>query len=128
MRTCGVAFPGMVHGLDLRLLARGKRGPAHEVILAESVSRRVCAAWEDSMKLIWVPGAKATDWTMPKRVMLFDLAADPAESRNVLKGNEMLAARLRDLWAEGVHNPPVRLEPWSGMTDTQKLKALAYLQ
>jgi arylsulfatase A-like enzyme len=116
------------YGRDLLRLASGTQNAGDDLIFSEAVTRRICAAWEGSRKLIWVPGSKETDWTMPERVLFFDLASDPEESRNLLEGNEEAAKRLRDLWGEQVRDPLVRLDAWEGSPDATRLKALGYVE
>lgn len=116
------------YGRNLIEEVRRRREATDEPIFAESSGRKICAAWEGSRKLIWVPGSKQTDWTMPQRVMFFDLADDPAESRNALEGNEEAATRLRDLWGDHARTPLVRLQPREGSADIRKLEALGYVQ
>jgi arylsulfatase A-like enzyme len=116
------------YGRNLMHLVKHEQHTGDDLIFAESVGRRICAAWEGSWKLIWVPGSKETDWTTPERVMLFDVTNDPCESRNQLAGNEESAKRLRDLWGEQARDPLVHLDPWEGNTDTKKLEALGYVQ
>ena len=115
------------YGRDLLRIADGPRTPRREIIFAESVGGAIRAAWEGDGKLLWVPDGKPDNWSVPERMMYFDLGADPSESDNRIKSARD-ALRLKTAFEKAKRRPLVSLRGQQAIADTDRLRALGYMQ
>lgn len=111
----------------LRLVTRRGSARHHDIIFAESVNRAICAAWEGDGKLVWIPDDRPQDWSVPERMMWFNLPHDPSESSNLIDSHAGDASRLKAKFEKAQSQPAVRLEAYRGSADIDRLKALGYV-
>ncbi|MBN1424987.1 sulfatase [Candidatus Fermentibacteria bacterium] len=116
------------YGRDVLPLTTGTRRSHHAVIFAESVNRAICAAWKGDGKLVWIPDDKPQDWSVPERIMWFDIAQDPSEVNNLIAAHSNQAQRLKDEFDKAAARPVVSLRAHQGSADTDRLRALGYVE
>ena len=112
-------------GIDLRRLGRDG-GPGRRAVFAELVGRKGAMVRTATQKYLRTQG----DPFVPDGVYFFDLAADPAEERNLagrgLAAERDLAALLERWSAERANGPEAERRRLSE-GEAEKLRALGYL-
>ena len=128
LALAGVATVPETYGINLVPRMNGEETEERSLVYSEAVSGKICAAWRDDLKYIWVPDGIPNDWTMPRRMLCFDLNVDPLERTNILESTATDIAHVKAVWSTMVGSPLVSFEAFQGHHDEERLRALGYLE